>query len=131
MNNRSHKLPQAIVLSCIDFRFHEKLKRELKKEKINSFDLLCLAGGAKNLANPSKKIYQQTVIDNIKLAQKLHKIKMVVLCNHIDCGAYGDSVKFKSPNEETKFHQRELKKAGNIVKKLFPDLKIKTFTLEK
>ncbi|OGZ37907.1 MAG: hypothetical protein A3F21_03485 [Candidatus Portnoybacteria bacterium RIFCSPLOWO2_01_FULL_38_39] len=150
MNNHSHKLPQAIVLSCIDFRFHEKLKRALKKEKINSYDLICLAGGAKNLVSPNKKIYQQIVIDNIKLAQKLHKIKTVVLCNHIDCGAYlpadlsakasasaevlaqtgGGSSQFKNQNEETKFHQAELKKAGNLLKKLFPALRIKVILLE-
>lgn len=130
MNNHSHKLPSAVVLSCIDFRFHKKLRSALKKEKINSYDLMCLAGGAKNLASPTKKIYRQTVIDNIKLAQKLHKIKTVVLCNHIDCGAYGGSGKFKNPAEETKFHQAELKKAGNLVKKLFPALKVKIILLE-
>ena len=151
MNNRSHKLPQAIVLSCIDFRFHEKLKRALKKEKINSYDLICLAGGAKNLVSPNKKIYQQIVIDNIKLAQKLHKIKTVVLCNHIDCGAYlpvgalalpkpttkrrlakagGGSSQFKNIEKEIKFHQAELKKAENLIKKLFPDLRIKVVLLE-
>ena len=129
MNKHYHKLPQAIVISCIDFRFHEKLKQALKREKINSFDLLTLTGGAKNLANPSKKIYQQTVIDNIKLAQKLHKIKMVVLCNHIDCGAYGGSSQFKNLKEEIKFHQAELKKAEKIIKKLFPVLKVKTIIL--
>ena len=130
MNNHSHKLPPAIVISCIDFRFHQKLREALKKKKINSYDLICLAGGAKNLASPSKKIYQQAVIDNIKLSQKLHKIKMVVLSNHLDCGAYGGSGKFKTLKQETKFHQTELKKAENMVKKLFPALKIKTILLE-
>lgn len=130
MNSHNHKLPQAIVLSCIDFRFHEKLKQALKKKKISSYDLICLAGGAKNLASPSKKIYRQTVIDNIELSRKLHQVKMIVLCNHIDCGAYGGSNQFDDLNEEIKFHQTELKKAENMIKKLIPALKIKTIILK-
>lgn len=129
MNVHIHKPPQAIVLFCIDFRFHQKLREALKKKKINSYDLICLAGGAKNLASPSKKIYRQIVLDNIKLAQKLHKIKTVVLCNHLDCGAYGGSDKFKGLKEEMEFHKMELKKAQKAVKKLFPTLKIQTVLL--
>jgi len=106
MNTYAHKPPQAIVLSCIDFRFHEKLKDELKKEKINSFDLLCLAGGAKNLASPKPTTKR-------RLAK-----------------AGGGSSQFKNIEKEIKFHQAELKKAENLIKKLFPDLRIKVVLLE-
>jgi len=120
-----HDLPEAIVLTCIDFRFHEKLKNALVKLKIKKYDLLALAGGAKNLASPTKAIYQKTVLDNIKLAADLHKIKTVVLCNHIDCGAYGGSGKYKNLREETTFHKSELKKSEELIKKTFSKLKVK------
>lgn len=123
--NNHHKLPDALVLTCIDFRFQDKLKDALVKLKIKKYDLLALAGGAKNLASPTKVIYQKMVLDNIKLAADLHKIKTVVLINHIDCGAYGGSIKYKNLREETAFHKSELKKAEQFVKKTFPNLKTK------
>ena len=136
----THKLPDALVISCIDFRFHDKLREILKKEKVASFDLICLAGGAKNLASPLKIQHKETVIDNIGLAVKLHKVQYILLCNHIDCGAYlsaeasaqagGGSVKFKNLKEEIKFHKTELENAKNTVKELFPALKIKTIILK-
>lgn len=131
MSVNHYKLPEAIVISCIDFRFHQKLKEALKKEEIGSYDILTLAGGAKNLAKPTKKIYQQTVIDNIKLAYKLHKIKTVVLCSHIDCGAYGGSDRFNNIKEEIKFHQAELRRAKDAIKKIPLFLKVKTILLRK
>ena len=125
MQNNHNELPEALVLTCIDFRFQEKLKDALVKLKIKKYDLLALAGGAKNLANPTKVIYQKTVLDNIKLAADLHKIKTVILTNHIDCGAYGGSGKHKSSREEIVFHKCELKKAEELIKKIFPNLKVK------
>lgn len=124
MNNH-HELPEALVLTCVDFRFQEKLKEALQKLKIKKYDLLALAGGAKNLASPTKAIYQKTVLDNIKLAVGLHKIKTMVLMNHIDCGAYGGSGEHKNLRAEITFHKSELKKAEELIKKIFPDLKIK------
>lgn len=129
MKNNYHELPEALVLTCIDFRFHDKLKDALAKLKIKKYDLLALAGGAKNLASPPKAIYQKTVLDNIKIAADLHKIKTVILINHIDCGAYGGSEKRKNLSKETAFHKSELKKAEELVKKTFPNLKIKTALL--
>lgn len=121
-----HTLPEALVLTCIDFRFHEKLKEALAKLKIKNYDLMALAGGAKNLASPKKSEYQKTVLDNIKLAADLHKIKKVILINHIDCGAYGGSGQHQNKKEETAFHKSELKKAEDLVKSVFSNLKIKT-----
>lgn len=123
--NNHHELPDALVLACIDFRFQDKLKEALQKLKIKKYDLLSLAGGAKNLASPTKEIYQKTVLDNIKLAVDLHKIKTVILINHIDCGAYGGSGKHKNFREETLFHKSELKKAEDLIKKTFSNLKTK------
>lgn len=128
-----HVLPKALVVSCIDFRFQgvrNELRKILEKDKIDSYDLLCLAGGAKNLASHSKIYHKKTVIDNIGLAIKLHKVKFLILCNHIDCGAYGGSQKFKNLKEEIMFLRAELKKAENAVKNSFPSLKVKSVILK-
>lgn len=124
--DNNHEFPEALVLTCIDFRFHNKLKETLAKLKIKNYDLMALAGGAKNLGNPTKFQYQKTVLDNIGIAINLHKIKKVVLINHIDCGAYGGSGKHKNKKEETAFHKSELKKAEEAIKSAFPNLKVKT-----
>lgn len=125
MQNNHHELPEALVLTCIDFRFQDKLKDALQKLKIKKYDLLALAGGAKNLASPTRIVYQKTVLDNIKLAVDLHKIKTMILINHIDCGAYGGSKSHKNLREEIVFHKSELKKAEELVKKTFTNFKVK------
>jgi len=123
---------QALVLLCIDFRFWQATLRFVKNQlKIKSFDILALAGGAKSLAclavrraSSTKKIYQRTVLDNIKISIQLHQIKKIILVNHQDCGAYGGSQQFKSLKKEITFHQKELQKARRLLKRLYPRLRV-------
>lgn len=122
MNKRKHTC-EALVLCCIDFRFHEGFLDKVRTELgIESFDLVALAGGAKNLANPEKEFFREVVLRNIEISVKLHKIKKVILTNHIDCGAYGGSKSFGSREEEINFHKTELSRARHIVRKQFPTL---------
>lgn len=116
---------QALILLCIDFRFWQTTLEFVKnKLKIKSFDILALAGGAKSLASPTKKIYQQTVLGNIKISVDLHQIQKIILVNHQDCGAYGGSQRFKSLKEEITFRQKELQKAKKFLSKIYPKLKV-------
>lgn len=116
---------EALVLSCIDFRFHEALLKYVRGSLgIEKFDLVALAGGAKNLATPAKPGYEEAVIDNIGIARRLHGITKVVLTNHMDCGAYGGSAQFPGSREEHAFHENELRKATARIATEFPDLSI-------
>lgn len=124
LNNKDHTC-DALVLSCIDFRFHQLLTDYVRRDLgISRFDLVALAGGAKNLASPAKKGYKEAVLDNIDIAIRLHGIKGVILTNHMDCGAYGGSGKFATRDEEIAFHEAELRKAEVKIRGKFSGLEI-------
>jgi len=112
------------VISCIDYRFWPR-DLSLLAKKFGRFDLLALAGGSKNLASPTDKENKLTALENIRLSIKLHGAKTIVLTNHSDCGAYGGSKRFSSQKQEVDFHKKELLKAKSVIRKFFPDLRIK------
>ncbi len=114
----------AIVICCIDHRFwpHTTV---LLKQKYGEFDLIQMAGSCKNLTSPSREEDKITIFENIKTSVQLHGSQTIILTNHIDCGAYGGSKKFKSQKDEIEFHKMELKMAEKIIKKEFPQLLIK------
>ena len=120
----------SLVLLCIDYRFWPQALPILK-EKYGDFDLIEIAGSSKNITSPLEEEDRITLLENIGLSIKLHHPHKLILTNHIDCGAYGGSKKFKSLNEEIKFHNEELKKAKSIISKKFLNLSIETelFTL--
>ncbi len=131
MSDETHTC-ETLVLSCIDFRFHEGFLNRVRTELgIVSFDLVALAGGAKNIVSPEDKKFSDVALRNIELAVKLHAIKKVILTNHVDCGAYGGSKSFGSLEEEISFHKSELSRARSTVKKFFPRLDIKAYLVYK
>jgi carbonic anhydrase len=119
-----HKEKVSIVLSCIDYRFWPDAL-PLLEQKFGEFDLIELAGGSKNLSSPTVEADRTAVLESIKVSVELHGAKQIILTNHIDCGAYGGSEKFKTLDEKVNFHKSELEKAGNVVIKSFPNLAIK------
>lgn len=131
MKNTNHHC-EALAIFCIDFRFWKKTLNFIKEKlKIKSFDVLALAGGAKNLASPKEEIYRKIVIENLKISISLHKIKKIILVNHEDCGAYGGSKRFESLEKEISFHKKELLKAKKILKRIFPNQTIFAFFVGK
>lgn len=130
MKNNNHKC-EALVLCCIDFRFHQKFLRYVKKDLgVKIFDIVALAGGAKNISSPSEAYFRDIILKNIEISVKLHNIQKIIITNHIDCGAYGGSKKFKNEKQEIDFYKRELRKAKKIVGRRFPNLKIKTHVIQ-
>lgn len=123
---------EALVLCCIDFRFHEGFLEKVKTELgVERFDLVALAGGVKNIVSPADKKFSDVVFGNIEIAAKLHEIKKVILTNHMDCGAYGGSKSFGSREDEIDFHKSELSRARHIVEKAFPGLDIEAYLVYK
>lgn len=125
-----HKEKVSIVLSCIDYRFWPEALPLLEK-KYGEFDLIELAGGSKNLSSPNTEADRKAVLESINVSVNLHKAKQIILTNHIDCGAYGGSKKFKNLEAETIFHVSELDKAREIINKWFPGLKVITVLINK
>ena len=117
---------QAIVLSCIDFRFNQQMIEELKKRGIDKFDLKCDAGGVKYLISEDKPGVRDWILENIDTAKRLHKIEKIVLINHYDCGAYGGNSTWESDESQTKFQSDELAQAKSMLSQKYPDLSIET-----
>lgn len=117
---------QALVLMCIDFRFHQSVVDQLKVRGLEAFDLKADAGAVKYLVSPEKPEVRDWIIQNIEIAKRLHQINSVVLINHADCGAYGGNEAFESDEAQLDFHRAQLKDARTLLSSKFPDLSIQT-----
>jgi carbonic anhydrase len=114
---------EAVVLSCIDFRFWKETAEFVENELgIKTFDFPSLPGSAKAI-NESED--EQFVFGCIGVPVELHHAEKIVIINHQDCGAYGGSAKFNGDSEaEQKFHEEELKKAKNKILAKYPDKRV-------
>lgn len=114
---------EAVVLSCIDFRFWKETIEFVDRELgIKNFDFPSLPGSAKAI-NESND--EQFVFGSISVPVELHHAKKIVIINHQDCGAYGGSAKFNNDEKaEQEFHEKELKKAKNKILGKYPDKEI-------
>lgn len=77
------------------------------------YDYVGFAGATKDL---------KTILKQLDISVRLHKIKQVVLMHHEDCGAYG---KESTPEK----HAKDLLKAKKRIKKLYPQLKVDPYYL--
>lgn len=112
---------EAVVLTCIDFRFWRETVRFVEEELgLEVFDFPSLPGSVKAI-NEDNNLAMQC----ISVPVELHHVKKIVLINHQDCGAYGGSVRFNGDDEaEQKFHEGELKKARKIILEKYPDKEV-------
>jgi carbonic anhydrase len=112
---------EAVVLTCIDFRFWKETVEFVEQElEIKSFDFPSLPGAAKAINEGSN-----LAMSCISVPCDLHHAEKIVIVNHQDCGAYGGSAKFDGDAEaEQKFHEEELRKSGDIVRKKYPNKEI-------
>lgn len=114
---------EAVVLSCIDFRFWKKTVQFVEQEMgVESFDFPSLPGAAKaiNESNGS-----DLAMSCISVPVKLHHVKKIIIVNHQDCGAYGGSAKFAGDETaEQKFHEEQLKLAKEKISANYPDQEI-------
>lgn len=105
---------EAIVITCIDFRFQEYIHNWLEEHfQPKKYDRGAFAGAAKSL---------ETILSQIEVANRLHHIKKAVLINHEDCGAYGSK-------GHIDHHVRDLHQASKTIKERFPNLEVETYYL--
>lgn len=117
---------KAVVVRCMDFRTISSLRDHLISLGLkDKYDLVSIAGAAKNLVDPVEESDPQFFLRQISIAQSLHKVTQVILINHMDCGAYG-SVKFANKEEERARHETDLKKAKEVIERHFPGIEVKT-----
>lgn len=74
---------EAVVVHCMDFRLQHFLNDWLTKRfGIKNYDRISWAGGVREFA---------IVQPQIQMSSRLHNVKRVILINHEDCGAYGET----------------------------------------
>ncbi|OGF99406.1 hypothetical protein A2Y99_04470 [Candidatus Gottesmanbacteria bacterium RBG_13_37_7] len=99
---------QAIVVTCIDFRFQDRIQKWIKNHIKNGFDRVAVAGGVKN---------PDFVLSQIEISVRLHHTKEVYLINHEDCGAYGKEGNFEK-------HKQDLLATKEKIAEKHPFLKV-------
>lgn len=102
----------AIVITCIDFRFQETITNWLHKNLGHlEYDRVALGGGVFDF---------YTILKQVEISNRLHAIKKVILVNHEDCGAYGKEGTYER-------HQTDLNEAEIKIEALFPHLDVETY----
>lgn len=106
----------------MDFRFVSGTGAFLKKLGYHKqYDDVSLAGSIKALVDPYDASDTKFLYRQIQISKKLHNVTDVIIINHLDCGAYGGSATFVSPEEERARHVKDLTRAKEMVEHHFPD----------
>lgn len=107
-------ISDALVVSCIDFRFQKFIRKWLDKNFDNkTYDYVGYAGASKDL---------KTIMMQLDISVRLHYISQVVIIHHEDCGAYGK----ESTHEK---HSKDLQKTKTVINAIYPDLKVDLYYL--
>ena len=117
----------AMVLSCIDPRFQPKIYNYLRKRKLNGkYSSFTIAGAAIGVTASKFKKWHKTFWDNIDTSIKLHKIKKLIVINHLDCGAAKivNGKKEFSKINELKVHRNSFQKIKKKLRKKYPKLSV-------
>jgi len=115
---------EAVVLACIDFRFWKETIKFVEEELgIKTYDFPKMPGASKAINDCQNEV--DVPMKCIGVPCDLHHAEKIVIVNHADCGAYGDSAQFKGDVEaEQKFHEGELRAAKEKILKYYPGKEI-------
>jgi len=145
LKKQSAEGAEALILSCIDYRFFHAIATEMKRAGLDGkYDMFCLAGaslGAQldfppsaSLPNPKPFLprahWQQVFLEHLNLACQLHpNIKYVWVFEHMQCGAYRTFLGSMPPDEEEKQHERYARELVFLIYKFNPGLTTYTCVL--
>lgn len=118
---------KAMVLSCIDPRFQTIVSNYLNKRKLKGkYSLFTIAGAAIGVTSKKFKSWQKTFLENFATSIKLHKIKKLIVINHLDCGAAKivNGKKIFNLKNEKKIHKDSFSKIKKILLKRYPNINI-------
>jgi len=126
-----HYTADAAVLYCFDHRINTAVRKFLKRQKIERFDMIVVAGGAKTLASPPNDSERDFILEQLGTSIRLHQAKRVLVMNHSDCGAYGGLAHFKGDRAaEADFHRSELLRARELLTSSFPGIPVELYFVE-
>lgn len=115
-----HECPLAII-KCVDFRFRKSDQEFVERGLgFEDFDLYAWPGSAKDVLKNNG--FKTSFIEKIVAVSKnLHNAKKLLLLWHWDCGAYGGSKNFKSPEEEEEQYKKDLDTVKQMLVAELPD----------
>lgn len=108
--NESHQC-QALVITCIDYRFVSPQRDFLLPSYEGKYDLIPTPGSSKEISK---------IEDSIATSVKLHDPKEILVFDHENCGAYG-------VEDSLDAHQTNLLKAKSTLEKTYPNRTVKLF----
>ncbi|MEK7576399.1 MAG: carbonic anhydrase [Patescibacteria group bacterium] len=117
ISDKKHYVSDACIVWCFDARFATLRDRFIKSKGFQNVDLVCVAGGAKDIAAPEREADREYVQDQLRKSIALHHTKEVVLMVHNECGAYGGKT-------DAEFYMRELERARGMLKNYFQAVNI-------
>ena len=133
MNILSSTGANALVLSCMDYRFVDDsvyfFNRIGFRDDYNKFSLAGASLGYNQTQFPE---WRETCNKHIELAMQLHDINEVIVMDHMDCGAY--RILYDSPSmsrqEEYELHKKNLNQIKTMINQKFPALTVTTHLMD-
>ena len=121
----SHKA-QALIQTCIDFRFRKPLNDFIENElNLHSVDIKTDGGGIKKIVEEGP--IREWLFANYQIAFDLHGVDRLILINHQDCGAYGGSKAFNGEEDEIEKQSVHLRHAVSLIGAKFPNKQIEAY----
>ncbi|MBK1986277.1 carbonic anhydrase [Sphaerospermopsis aphanizomenoides BCCUSP55] len=123
--------PQALVLSCIDFRFLTAERYFLRnKHLLGEYDWTALAGASLAITGFPHPSDAEAFWDQLDISYRLHHIQKVIVIDHQDCGAYAmmiDPNLSKDPERELQVHTDYLNRAYWLIRNRYPDIDVELY----
>lgn len=119
---------EALLLSCMDFRFIDKTERYMAGRGLrDKYDHLILAGASLGALTEKYPAWNQTFWEHLDIAIQLHRIRKVLVMDHQDCGVYKVILRehfAQAPAKEKMAHTSKLKQLGKLIKEKYPRLEV-------
>ena len=127
MNRLSSKTAQAMVLTCMDYRFVTDTVKLFNRTGLqDDYNKFSLAGASLGYNQTSFPEWSATFDKHVGLAKDLHDINEIVVMDHMDCGAY--RILYDNPSmsrkEEYDLHVKNLKQFKGLMQQKYPSLKV-------
>ncbi|MEK7477813.1 MAG: hypothetical protein AAB645_00390 [Patescibacteria group bacterium] len=113
-SKREHYRADVTVVWSFDDRFSLALQVLSDKKGWKAYDLIKVAGGAKDLCTEDETCGSSFLLDQISKSIRLHNSPEVYLMNHYNCGAYGRN-QMEPTEDEDRFFMNELRVAKKRV----------------
>lgn len=80
---------KAVIITCMDFRFHDKIQDFLNNQGyLGHCDEIVIAGASRDFIKPVEADDGKYVWKQLGLSLKLHEPEEIIIIDHQDCGGY-------------------------------------------